>query len=115
MRSLVCFLLSTAAVFAAQPVVEIKVDQAGYVPGQTKLALVAAKTAASEFTVRRSPDGKTVFRGKLGAAQTEADSGDSVQAADFTKLTKPGRYYLDVAGVGRSWEFAPPSLRGRVR
>jgi endoglucanase len=29
-----------------------------------------------------------------------------VQAADFTKLAESGTYYLEVPGVGRSWDFA---------
>jgi hypothetical protein len=28
-----------------------------------------------------------------------------VQAADFTKLAWSGKYYLDVPGAGRSWNF----------
>ena len=106
MKPFLPFVLFTAFALAGQPVVELKVDQAGYLPGQTKVVLVAAKAEAREFAVRRASDGKTVFRGKLGAAQADADSGDTVQAADFTKLNKTGRYYVDVTGVGRSWQFA---------
>lgn len=106
MRSILALTLLAAAAIAAQPVVDIKVDQAGYLPGHAKVALLAAATDAREFTVQRASDGKTVFRGKLAAAQTDTDSGDKVQAADFTKFNKSGRYYLNVAGVGRSWEFA---------
>jgi len=36
----------------------------------------------------------------------DPDSGDRVQPADFSALTAPGRYYLEIPGVGRSWEFA---------
>jgi endoglucanase len=36
----------------------------------------------------------------------DADTGDSVQIADFTKLHEAGTYYLDVPGVGRSWTFS---------
>ena len=81
-------------------------DQAGYLPSQVKVALVAARTEARAFVVRRASNDKVVFRGTLSAAQPDPDSGDIVQAADFTKLNKSGRYYLDVPDVGRSWEFA---------
>src|SRR5206468_5990679 len=53
----------------------------------------------------RQSDGAGVLRGALGAAIVDADSGDRVRAADFSSLTAPGIYVLDVEGVGRSWPF----------
>ncbi|MBS1857380.1 MAG: glycoside hydrolase family 9 protein [Acidobacteria bacterium] len=102
----VLWLTAAACGFAQAPAVEIRVDQAGYPAGGPKVALVAAKAAAGEFTVRRAADGIVEFRGKLGEPAADADSGDRVQAADFSKLAKPGKYYLDVPGIGRSWTFA---------
>ena len=63
---------------------------------------VAAKT----FEVKRASDNVAVFSGAPGLASADADSGDSVQIADFTKLREAGTYDLDVPGVGRSWTFA---------
>jgi endoglucanase len=80
--------------------VQIKVDQVGYLPDGEKLAVVT--TAAKTFEVRRASDNVAVFSGALGPASADADTGDPVQIADFTKLSEPGTYYLDVPGVGRS-------------
>jgi endoglucanase len=91
---------------AASPTTAIKIDQVGYLTGAPKVALVASKTAASEFTVRRATGGAVAFRAALPPPLDDPESGDRVQAADFTALTAPGRYYLEIAGVGRSWEFA---------
>lgn len=82
----------------------IKVDQVGYLPESTKVAVVAS--AAKTFEVKRASDDATVFKGELGPANTDADTGDSVQVADFSKLREPGTYYLDVPEVGRSWTFS---------
>jgi endoglucanase len=91
----------------AAPTVDIKVDQAGYLPDGPKAALVAAKAPAATFVVRRADgDGAVVFEGKLGAPVNDADSGDEVRAADFTPLSRSGRYFVEVPGVGRSWDFA---------
>ncbi len=101
--------LSGAGQSGAQPVAPsaaIKVDQAGYLPGAPKVALVAAPSPAADFTVRRAPGGAVAFRGKLGAAVEDPDSGDKVQAADFGAFQTAGKYFIDVPGVGRSWEFA---------
>ena len=91
---------------SAAPVVAIKVDQVGYRTAAPKVALVAAQSPASDFTVRRAAGGAVVFRGKLSAQTHDADTDDMVQAADFSALKTDGKYYVDVPGVGRSWEFS---------
>ena len=95
-----------APAFAAAPTAAIKVDQAGYPASAAKIALVPAQSAATAFTVRNAADGALAFQGKLTAPVDDADTGDRVQAADFSALTKSGAYYVEVAEVGRSWEFA---------
>jgi endoglucanase len=100
--------LALGLVPAAHPAEEaspqIKVDQVGYLPGATKLAVVSAP--AKTFEVKRASDNATVFKGTLGAPTQDADTGDSVQLADFTKLHAAGTYYLNVPSVGRSWTFS---------
>jgi endoglucanase len=106
MRPLLLVFLCAAALSADPPVTDIKVDQAGYLPAAPKIAFVAAKAPATTFVVKNTTDDKVVFKGQLGKAAADADSGDQVQPADFSKLKKPGTYYLQVPGVGRSWGFA---------
>ena len=99
------FLGAMGTVYAAEGgSIAIKVDQVGYLPGASKVAVVTA--AATTFEVKRASDNVTVFKGTLGPASLDTDSGDSVQIADFTKLRQPGTFYLDVPGVGRSWTFS---------
>ena len=105
MKAVLPFLVCCCAV-AATPTSEIKVDQAGYPATAPKLAMVVSKTQAGDFTVRRATDGSVAFEGKLTTPVADADSGDRVQTADFSKLAAGGRYYLDIPGVGRSWSFA---------
>jgi endoglucanase len=85
------------------PSTAIKVDQVGYPLEGPKVALVGAQ--AGTFEIRRSSDGEAVFHGKLAAAELDPDSGDTVQAADFSKFHQAGSFYLEVPGVGRSWNF----------
>ncbi len=107
--------LISACALAAGPATEIKVDQVGYLPGMTKVAMVAAESPGTDFTVRRASDGSVAFKGTLKTPLADADSGDRVQAADFTKLAEPGKYYLEVPGIGRSWEFAiAPNVYARA-
>jgi len=86
---------------------EIKVDQVGYLPAAPKIALVSqARTNPGKFLVKRTSDNGVVLQGKLGAALHDPNTGDDVQAADFSALREPGRYYIEVPGVGRSWNFS---------
>jgi endoglucanase len=101
----IALLIFAATLFAANPTVEIKVDQVGYLPTAAKIALVVSKNPATEFTLNQSKDGKVAAHGMLSAPRDDYDSGDSVQTADFSKWVKPGQYYVDVPGVGRSWDF----------
>ncbi len=114
MRPALILVLSLYA-YAAAPVPDIKLDQAGYLPDASKVAMVVAAKPAEAFTINRASDGKVVFRGKLTAPAQDADSGDRVQAADFSAFRDRGKYYLDVPGAGRSWEFAiGPDVFSRV-
>jgi len=99
-------LLISVCAFAAVPTTDIKVDQVGYLPHSPKLAMVASHTLAKNFTVRRVSNDSVAFHGKLAEPVTDSDSGDIIQEIDFTKLEKPGHYYIEVPGAGRSWEFA---------
>ena len=82
----------------------IKMDQVGYLSSAQKIAVVTAP--AQTFAVKRVSDGKAVLEGKLSPAQKDADTGDSVQLADFSKVREAGNYYLEVPGVGSSWRFS---------
>ena len=78
----------------------IKVDQVGYPLDSSKIAFVSAR--ADSFLVRRSSDNAVVYQGKLTPGQNDPNSGDMVEAADFSIVHEAGSYYLDVPGVGRS-------------
>src|SRR5262247_3898059 len=91
---------------AAAPTDAIKVDQVGYLPHAPKLAFVVTSETARDFLLRKADDASVVFRGQLSAPVYDADSGDRVQVADFSKLQREGRFYIEVPGIGRSWSFS---------
>src|SRR6267142_7001088 len=105
MRSLLLLLLTSFPTIAAGPTNQIKVDQVGYLSFALKIALVVATNPAADFAVRRKQDDSLVFQGRLSEPSDDPDTGDRVQGADFTSLEKSGIYYLQVPGVGRSWDF----------
>jgi len=98
---------------AENPTTAIKVDQVGYPPDGPKIALVSAP--AERFSVKRTSDDKVVLESKLAPGASDPDSGDRIQAADFSAVHESGRYYIDVPGVGRSWNFSiAPNVYSRT-
>lgn len=83
----------------------VRVNQAGYLTDAPKAAVVSSTAEARQFMVREARSGKVVFRGELSPPVQDADSGDTVRAADFTALRKAGRYFVEVSGAGKSPEF----------
>jgi endoglucanase len=102
---LIALLFITKLVLAAAPSLDIKLDQVGYLSHAVKAAFLCSTRPGTRFVVRRAKDGAEAFHGSIGPAIADADSGDRVQTLDFSKLSKTGAYYLEVPGVGRSWDF----------
>jgi endoglucanase len=55
--------------------------------------------------VRNASNGKRFFKGKPSAAVKQEDVDQEVWTVDFSSVTKPGNYYLEIPEVGRSVEF----------
>src|SRR5690242_15796641 len=82
------FIVMTS-VFAMAQDTFIRINQAGYLPSEPKVALVISKTPVShDFTVVRNQDGKVVVKGRL----RETPAGDwggkftYFYLIDFSKL-----------------------------
>jgi len=70
----------------------ILLDQVGYTPEASKIALVRADRV--KFQVMDSQTGKVVFEGKTSEWKEWKYSGDKVSLADFTSFKTPGKYRL---------------------
>ncbi|HNQ36982.1 MAG TPA: glycoside hydrolase family 9 protein [Prolixibacteraceae bacterium] len=81
----------------------VKLNSLGFLPENVKQATITA--TCSDFTVNEAATGKVVFEGKTGGAFSQEDTGEQAWIADFSGLTAPGNYYVEVPGVGRSVEF----------
>ena len=75
----------------------ILLNQEGYLPDASKVALIRADAVA--FEVIDALTGKSVFRGKTAEPLYWELSGDTVRAADFTGLTREGTYRLCLDGT----------------
>jgi endoglucanase len=80
----------------------IRLNTIGFLPDHDKRASIAVPCA--RFVVR-AEDGKEAYAGRTAGPLPNADTGEDLFLADFSALKKPGVYYLDVPGVGRSASF----------
>ncbi|WP_158751486.1 glycoside hydrolase family 9 protein [Acidobacterium sp. S8] len=80
----------------------IALNQLGYLPSQPKMASVRGNAAS--FVIR-SAKNAVALQGKLGEARADAASGDTLRSVDFSALTKPGSYVLELDTGERSDAF----------
>lgn len=81
----------------------IKLNSLGFLPESAKKASVVGES--SNFTVKNTSDQKVVFQGKLPGPIFQKDVNQNVRIADFSKLTKKGKYYLETSDGVKSVEF----------
>lgn len=82
---------------------DIRFNSLGFLPEMPKRASIAAP--CTEFHVCMETDGRRVYSGRASDPIRQEDVGQAVSIADFSAVREPGRYYLDVPGVGRSIGF----------
>jgi endoglucanase len=79
----------------------IKLNQIGFLPGESKLAIVPA-TATTSFEVVNMANNSVVLSATLSNQSTWSVAGDEVRIADFSALTEAGKYILRVSGFADS-------------
>lgn len=83
---------------------QIRIDQIGYYPNATKIAIVLDDIGNS-FMLQTIAK-KTVFKAKLKRSALPDLAGKYTRTADFTEFTKTGKYVLYVPSVGYSYPFS---------
>jgi endoglucanase len=82
---------------------DIHINQVGYKTSGSKIAVI--KGQYKQFEVVDSKSGNVVFTGNLSGKTKDESSGDTVCFADFSELTAPGKYFVSIAGLGKSYDF----------
>ena len=111
---LVLLSFDSSKVFASSGLVlkPIKLNQLGYKPSDTKVAIVPAGLAddntldvAAGFEIIDVSNRSVVFKGKLSRSKLWPYSNENVQQADFSALQQIGDFVLSIEGVGESYIF----------
>jgi endoglucanase len=106
-KILIAFIIGIAVtgILTGQDVSQkIRLNQLGFYPGAPKIAVVADDNDGS-FTVKSVASGEVVYSSKLSATHKSGFSPNSTRIADFSKVTKPGLYKLNIPGIGDSYSF----------
>jgi endoglucanase len=82
----------------------IRLNQIGYYPDGPKVAVIN-DARATDFTIKSAKSGETVFKSKLSLPRKSVFSDKSARIADFSAVSKPGSYVLNLPGLGDSYTF----------
>jgi len=108
MKKLIIVLLLIAAItsfLSAQDTAsKIRLNQIGFYPDAHKVAVIT-DDINGEFLIKSVTTGKVVFKSKLSAPHKSAYSPKVTRIADFSAVTAPGIYKLNLPGVGDSYAF----------
>jgi endoglucanase len=83
---------------------QIRVCQVGYLPQETKFAMIVGSDAKTAL-VKDAKTHKVVGTFPIGAAKADPSTGDNVAAIEFSGIKAAGTYYVEVEGVGKSYPF----------
>ncbi len=106
-RKILLFLIFAAvsSISTAQDAsAKIRLNQIGFYPNAPKVAVVA-DDIDGDFTVTSASTGEMVFISKLSPPHKSAFSPKVTRIADFSGVTKPGSYKLNLPGSGSSYTF----------
>lgn len=90
---------------AAVETPNIQINQIGYRPDDTKLAVFCGDDLDTEFHVVDAKSGESVFDGKVGTAAVNKNTKTNEAVADFSAFKTPGTYKITGDKCGESFEF----------
>ena len=86
--------------FAANAQTWIRINQVGYLPGDTKVAvMISTGDTNGDFKLCRASDGKVVLKGKGKKADASKWALKSGWRLDFSSISAEGSYYISSNGV----------------
>lgn len=85
---------------------QIRLNQIGFYPSETKKAVVIGENGKGTFSIRNAQTKRKVFSGELSTPRQSDFTDKTTYVMDFTALTTPGEYYLEIPEMGKSYTFS---------
>ena len=93
----------------------IRINQLGYYPDAVKKFVVVGTEGEREYIVVNKATNEIVIESTLTTSESWELAGETVQVGDFSRLNEVGQYYIQVEGVGISYDFdIKPNLYAEV-
>jgi len=83
----------------------IRLNQVGYYPNSTKLAIITGKVRSPFFCIVTSDGRDTVYDGSLSLEKKSAFSSTITRIADFTDFQQTGSFVMRINGLPQSFPF----------
>ncbi len=83
----------------------INLNQVGFKPNAEKIAVVRGNLTGNTFQVKNAEDDSVVFEGELSEGIYTKAADETDYLADFSSVKEPGKYYVEVEGLGKSVTF----------
>lgn len=101
---LLAYFLFTLGLFIANGQSKsVQLNSLGFLPKQSKKASIVGEPKS--FVIKKVSDQSIAFKGEVSKPVFQKDVSQSVSFADFSALTKEGKYYLETADGVKSTEF----------
>lgn len=84
---------------------KIKLNQVGFYPNASKIAVITGNISANQFYITSTNLRDTLFSGTIGIERQSAYSSTKTRIADFSSLQTKGSFVVLVPGVGHSYVF----------
>jgi endoglucanase len=95
---------ATSILTAQDAVSKIRFNQIGFYPDAKKIAVIT-DDISGDFLIKSVSSGEVVFKSKLSIPHKIDFSPKITRIADFSAVTKPGIYVLNLPGFGDSYTF----------
>lgn len=104
---LISFLLFVGTHLFSQETTWIRINQLGYLPEGTKVAVWVSKgeKGISKFSIKEEGSNKEVFKSKAGKQFSKYGPFNIGYRLDFSKFSKKGRYYIESEDGSKSPVF----------
>jgi endoglucanase len=103
MKRIITFFVVLISIFSTTLAQNIQLNSLGFLPESSKKASFVGE--ATTFTVKNVSDQKVVSQGKLSEPTFQKDVNQNVRTADFSQVTKKGKYFLETSDGAKSAEF----------
>jgi endoglucanase len=100
-----CCLLMQLSADAQKPTDQIRLNQLGFYPNTSKIAIVTGKVAYESFCIVSADGEDTLYEGGLGREMKSAYSSTVTRIADLSSFRKTGDFILRIRGVKQSFPF----------